>query len=91
MEPVQTIQVLTVPQAIVTLYPAVCLAQQAGVYSLQDATQISLALSALRYRLHLDQNMQPIPGPVSGSGPGPGSSPINNTNLPKSDTNTKPI
>ena len=60
MEPVRTLAIPTIPQAIFTLYQALVMAQRAGIYSLEDANQIGIALHALRFRLHLDQNMRPL-------------------------------
>jgi len=70
MEPVRTLAIPTIPQAIFTLYQALVLAQRAGIYTLEDANQIGIALHALRFRLHLDQNMRPLALSQGASGSG---------------------
>ena len=52
--------VLTIPQSVQILYQAVLLGQKAGVYSLNDATLVKKSLDSLRYRLHLDDNFNPV-------------------------------
>lgn len=52
--------VLTVPQAVQILYQAVLIGQKAGVYSLNDATLVKKSLDSIRYRLHLDENFNPV-------------------------------
>ena len=51
---------LSVPQSIHILHQAVLLGQKAGIYSLNDATLIKKSLDSLRYRLHLDENFNPV-------------------------------
>ena len=51
---------LTIPQSINILHQAVLLGQKAGIYSLNDATLIKKSLDSLRYRLHLDENFNPV-------------------------------
>ena len=51
---------LTIPQSISILHQAVLVGQKAGVYSLNDSVLIKKSLDSIRYRLHLDENFNPI-------------------------------
>jgi len=49
----------SVVQSVNILFQAVTIAQKAGIFSLGDSANIHNALQALRFRLHLNQNMLP--------------------------------